>query len=101
MIRPMIVTGMFAILGCGQIATAEAEGIESAVEGFQQILPRGKIAALVNPKFVPAASADLPDTAWILGFEHEGHAFAYDLNLLNSHEVVNHRVGDLPVAAVW
>jgi hypothetical protein len=101
MIRSTIATGMIALLGSVPMALAETDGIESAVEGFQRILPRGQISALVDPVFVSAASADLPDTAWILGFEHEGYAYAYDLNLLNSHEVVNHLAGDLPVAAVW
>ena len=102
--RPILATGILVFLGGACMAPmilADTGGIEAEVPGFQQILPRGKIAALVDPVFVPAATAKLPDEAWILGFEHEGHAFAYDLNLLNSHEIVNHRAGSLPVAAVW
>ena len=70
-------------------------------DGFQQLLPRGAIAALVDPEFVTAAEAEIPDDAWILGFAHGGEAYAYDLNLLNSHEVVNHRVAGSAFAAVW
>jgi hypothetical protein len=69
--------------------------------GVEQILPRGKIAAVFAPKFVPAAKADLPDSAWVLGVEVEGVAKAYSLNLLNHHEVVNDRSGDTAYAAVW
>ncbi len=101
MIRPCINIGVISLLSLGSIAQVQGEGIESAVDGFQQILPRGRISALVDPTFVSAAEADLPESAWILGFERDGHAYAYDLNLLNSHEVVNHRIGDLPIAAVW
>ena len=71
------------------------------VEGFQQLLPRGAIAALVDPEFVPASEAEIPDDAWILGFVSEGQAFAYDLNLLNHHEVVNHGTEKSRFAAVW
>lgn len=71
------------------------------MDGFEKLLPRGQIAALVEPTFVAAAEADLPEDAWILGFEYEGEAFAYDLNLLNSHEVVNHGKEGSEFAAVW
>ena len=71
------------------------------VEGFEQLLPRGKIAALVDPDFVPAAEAEIPDDAWVLGFVSGGQAYAYDLNILNSHEVVNHGDEEGRFAAVW
>ena len=70
-------------------------------DGFQQIIPRGRIASIDNPEFTHADEAIIPSDAWILGFEMNGQAFAYDLNLLNAHEVVNHQVGATPVAAVW
>jgi hypothetical protein len=71
------------------------------VDGFQQLLPHGGIPALVDPVFVSADKAKIPDTAWVLGFAVGDHAFAYDLNLLNNHEIANHTAGELPVAAVW
>jgi hypothetical protein len=49
---------------------------------------------------VPAAEADLPDDAWVLGVVLGGEARAYSLNLLNRHEVVNDRIGERSVAAV-
>ena len=71
------------------------------VEGFEQLLPRGAIPALVDPDFVPAADAEIPDDAWVLGFARGGKAYAYDLNLLNRHEVVNHGDEEGRFAAVW
>ena len=70
-------------------------------EGVEQLLPRGRIAAVMEPEFVAAAEADIPDDAWVLGVAINGQAKAYSLNLLNHHEVVNDRFGDLPIAAVW
>jgi carotenoid cleavage dioxygenase-like enzyme len=74
---------------------------EDLPPGVEQIIPRGAIAAVLDPEFVPAAEADISADAWILGVALDGEARAYSLNLLNHHEVVNDRVGDLPIAAVW
>jgi hypothetical protein len=71
------------------------------LEGFKQILPRGRIAAIDKPKFVPAAKARIGGDAWVLGAVIEGQPRAFSLALLNSHEIVNDRVGHTPYAAVW
>ena len=69
--------------------------------GYEQILPRGRIAAIDDPVYVSASAARIPDDAWVLGFELDGHAFAYSLNLLNAHEAVNDEVAGHSFAAVW
>ena len=69
--------------------------------GVQQVLARGAIPAILQPEFVPAAEAELPEDAWVLGVVVEGIAKAYSLNLLNQHEVVNDRSGGTAFAAVW
>ncbi len=82
--------------GLGGIALAE-----ELPEGVEQILPRGKIAAVFDPEFVPAAEAKIAKDAWVLGVVIDGQARAYSLNLLNRHEIVNDRIGDTAFAAVW
>lgn len=69
--------------------------------GVEQILPRGRIAAVFEPSFVSASEAKIPEDAWVLGAVVEGVAKAYSLNLLNRHEVVNDRSGGTAFAAVW
>lgn len=69
--------------------------------GVEQILPRGRIAAIFEPRFVAAAEAEIADDAWVLGVDIDGVAHAYSLNLLNSHEVVNDAIGGRSFAAVW
>ncbi len=97
-----VVTTTLASLALVAPATAETPAATAIdVPGFEQLLPRGTIAAIVDPTFVSAADAEMPDDAWVLGFAAQGEAFAYDLNLLNSHEVVNHRIGGAAIAAVW
>ena len=70
-------------------------------EGFEQILQRGQIASVDSPVYVTAEEADIPDDAWVLGAVIEGQAIAFSVNLLNSHEVVNDKIGDTAFAAVW
>ncbi len=82
--------------GLGGLAAAE-----EPPAGVEQILPRGRIAAVFEPSFVPAAEAEISDDAWVLGIVLGGEARAYSLNLLNSHEVVNDVVDGRPIAAVW
>ncbi len=68
---------------------------------YEQILPRGGIAAIVKPRYVSAAKADIDDDSYILGVVVEGQARAFSLNLLNQHEVVNDSIGAVDFAAVW
>ena len=79
---------------------ARAQG-DTPPEGVDMLLPRGGIPADLDPQFVLATEADIPDEAWILGVVIDGEAHAYSLNLLNHHEIVNDRFGAIPVAAVW
>jgi hypothetical protein len=68
---------------------------------FEQILPRGAISAITAPEFVSAEEAEIGDHSWVLGVVVNGQARAYSLNLLNSHEIVNDRIGETAFAAVW
>ena len=98
---------LFSLLAAGGLAAGADErppvpDVDIGVEGFQQLLPRGAMAAIFEPTFVSADEAEIPDEAWILGYATgEGEAYAYDLNLLNRHEVVNTASGGTPYAAVW
>lgn len=83
-------------IGLGGVACAE-----DLPEGVEQILPRGKIAAIFDPQFVKADEAEIAEDAWVLGVVIDGEARAYSLNLLNRHEVVNDRIGEKSFAAVW
>jgi hypothetical protein len=78
-----------------------AEEPDTLPPDFLRVLPRGRIPAIDDPRFVPAEKARIPDDAWVLGAAIEGEARAYSLNLLNQHEVVNDRIGRQPIAAVW
>ncbi len=74
---------------------------EDLPKEFKQIIPRGRIAAITQPQFVSTSEANIADDSWVLGVVIDGQARAYSLNLLNSHEVVNDRIGNIAFAAVW
>ena len=88
----------FLALALPPFLTGQPQGVP---EGYQQIIPRGNIAAIDNPQYVPAPQADIRDAAWVLGVIIDGQARAYSLDLLNRHEVVNDSIGDTNFAAVW
>lgn len=94
---------VLAVLALGGPVTAASVllAADDLPPGVEQIIPRGRIAAVFDPKFVPADEAEISDDAWILGIELDGQPHAYSLNLLNRHEVVNDRIGETAFAAVW
>ena len=92
---------VFAPLVLAALSPSLSTAQDTPPEGVEQLLPRGRIAAVFEPTFVSAGRAEIPDDAWVLGVVIGSEARAYSLNLLNRHEVVNDRIADLPVAAVW
>ena len=91
------VIGKLSTVFLGVLAVA----VQDKPEGFRQIIPRGRIAAVNAPTYVPASEAELKPSSWVLGVVIDGQARAYSLNLLNEHEVVNDTIGDTNYAAVW
>jgi len=90
--RPLRPAGalMLLVVVLAPIVTAGDADSELPAD-FRQLLPRGRIASVDKPKFVPASDAEVPDDAWVLGVEIDGVAKVYSLNLLNHHEVINDR----------
>jgi hypothetical protein len=82
------------------LATA-ATAAEKVPKGVDILLPRGGIPAVFEPIFVSADEAEITPDAWVFGVVVEEVPRAYSLNLLNSHEIVNDRIGDTAFAAVW
>lgn len=94
-----------ALLCAGATASPEKEAKSTIPEippaGIEQVIPRGDIPAIFDPVFVGASEAEIPEDAWVLGVAVGDEAHAYSLNLLNSHEIVNDRIGEQNFAAVW
>ncbi len=95
-LKVIFLTGFIMVLASALYAQSKDLPAE-----YKQILPRGQIAAITQPQFVPADKAEIADDSWVLGVVIDGQARAYSLNLLNSHEVVNDQIGEQAFAAVW
>ena len=64
--------------------------------------PKDGIPALVSPQYVPAAEAVfMRAEEQVLGLAYKGEARAYPLRIMSWHELVNDRLGDLPVLVSW
>ncbi len=64
--------------------------------------PTDGIPALTDPKFVPAGKATyLGGDDRVIGVVIGGEARAYPLAILNHHEVVNDRIGKVPLAVTY
>jgi hypothetical protein len=63
--------------------------------------PRDGIPAIDRPQFVSAARAGLRADDRILGLAFNGVTRAYPVRILNWHEVVNDRFGEVPVAITY
>jgi hypothetical protein len=99
--KPLLFAVACSTLVLLSLAALSHAADEKLPAGAVRIVERGKIPAIVKPELVAADRGDLPADAWVLGVALNGEAHAYDLNLLNRHEVVNDRIGDVPFAAVW
>ncbi len=58
---------------------------EELFDNFQQLLLRGQIPAIFEPKYVTAKEADIENDSWVFGVVIEDQPRAYSLNLLNHH----------------
>ncbi|RMF89491.1 MAG: DUF3179 domain-containing protein [Planctomycetota bacterium] len=64
--------------------------------------PKDGIPAITNPRTVPAARAKyLTSSDRVIGVVLKGQARAYPLRILNQHEIVNDRLGGVPIAVTY
>lgn len=70
---------------------------------FRAVVPPDAIRAIDAPTFVRgvAAARQMAADEHVLGVALGGQARAYPLGYLSAHEVVNDRVGEVPVAVTW
>jgi len=64
---------------------------------------RDEIAALFHPKFlgVDEVGQQLKDSDRVLGVVFNGEAKAYQVRILNWHELVNDAIGGRPILVSW
>jgi len=64
--------------------------------------PKDGIPSIDRPAFEPVDEADWLDSrSPVISVEIDGEARAYPFAILNRHEIVNDRIGDLPIAVTF
>ena len=82
---------------------APGDGEESLDLRIVTVLGKDGIPAILDPQFIDASAGQLQlgPSQRVLGVSINGDHRAYPLNLLSRHEIVNDRVGGVPVAVTW
>lgn len=71
-------------------------------EEIVTVLPKDAIPAILTPSFEAAGRASwLGGKMFIVGVEIGGDSRAYPVPTLSRHEIVNDRVGGIPIAVTW
>ena len=102
--RRLTNTLALALLAVTALHGQESEQTVTGGTPFHGVLQyRAKDAklALVRPSFISADEATLPAGVSVVGVSVEGEHRAYPLYVLKNHQVVNDRLGGLPIAASW
>ncbi len=105
----------FALTGCHDPGPTQTEepvvvrpadqdltptGGEPYNEPIQYRAPDAK-AAIVEPVLVSAEDAIIAPGTKVIGVFLEGEARAYPVLILNNHQILNDRVGGIPISASW
>ena len=100
-----LVTSIAWALNLGSAPGGGKSEITDIVSGSPiiTVLPKDAIPAIDEPKFVSAKEADrlMKPEEPVLGVTDGNVTKAFSLWQLNHHEIVNDRVGTLPVAVTW
>lgn len=71
-------------------------------EQIVTVLPKDAIPAILSPSFDGGRKATwLKGTDLVVGVEIAGDSRAYPVPTLSRHEIVNDKVGGIPVAVTW
>lgn len=69
--------------------------------GLIQYRAKDAKVAITNPEFVVAKDAMIAGGTKVIGVFLGGEARAYPLFILSNHQIVNDKVGGVPVSASW
>jgi hypothetical protein len=89
----MIVTGFIA---------APAGSADLRPSDVVTVLPKDAIPAIMSPSFDEAGKASwLRHDNVVVGMSIAGESRAYPVSILSRHEIVNDKLGGVPIAVTW
>ena len=87
---------------CLLLFGAAAQAADLRPEDIVTVLPKDAIPAILSPSFEEGNKASwLSGKDAVVGVEIAGDSRAYPVAILSSREIVNDRVGDVPIAVTW
>lgn len=105
----MLKKGFFPLLLCliayAAILTINLDKSGAAIpndrDEIKDAVPKDSIPAIKDPEFVPASMSGLDNNEPVIGISINGKAHAYSIYLLNHHEIVNDKIGDIEFVVAW
>ena len=71
-------------------------------EEIVTLLPKDRIPAILSPKFDEGHRVSwIAGEKAVIGIEIGGDSRAYPVAVLSSHEIVNDKVGGVPIVVTW
>lgn len=100
MLRINALTAGLMILA-GFIA-APAKSADLRPADIVTVLPKDAIPAIMSPSFGEAIKASwLRGDNAMVGVNIDGESRAYPVSILSRHEIVNDKIGGIPIAVTW
>lgn len=94
--------GVGAVVGLLLIAPSRLSAADLRADQIVTVLPKDAIPAILAPSFEEASKASwLDGKQFVVGVEIGGDSRAYPVPTLSRHEIINDRVGGLPIAVTW
>jgi hypothetical protein len=84
-------------------ASSSEKGFSINLEELVSVVPKDSIPAILNPQFERgiAAEKEMQADEAVIGLSINGESKAYSTYILSAHEIVNDRVGGIPIAITW
>ncbi len=84
------------------VYVAAAFSADLRPEEIVTVLPKDAIPAILSPSFDEGRKASwLKGKNFVVGLEFNGDSRAYPVATLSRHEIVNDKVGGIPIAVTW
>ena len=96
-----LAAGLMMLILAGVI-TAAAGSADLRPSDIVTVLPKDAIPAIMSPSFEEAGKASwLRHDNVVVGMSIAGESRAYPVSILSWHEIVNDKLGGVPIAVTW
>jgi hypothetical protein len=96
------IDGLVFFVALSLLPNAKAMGADLRPEEIVTVLPKDAIPAILSPSFEEGKKASwLKAKDFVVGVEIAGESRAYPVPTLSRHEIVNDKIGGVPIAVTW